>query len=185
MSADEELDFTKEGPPSAPLPPQKVAEARKEASTGGPQLAKSGFYVAMARHRPGGPVPPNNGKRHAVLVIEDDPTLLKLVTEVLGSAGFQVRSARNRAEVNGEINKAPLPDLVLLDVTLPDADGFQILERVRGHPKLAKMPVIMMTAKAEVADVARGLALAADGYVSKPFKITALLSAVGTVLGLD
>jgi len=104
---------------------------------------------------------------------------------VLGSAGFHVRTARNRSEVNGEINKAPLPDLILLDVTLPDADGFQILERVRGHPKLARMPVILMTAKAEVADVARGLALAADGYVTKPFKITALLSAVGTVLGLD
>jgi two-component system OmpR family response regulator len=181
----DDLDFTKEGPPSAPVPAEKVAEARREASSGGPQLAKSGFYVAMARHRPGGAVPPNNGKRHAVLVIEDDQTLLKLVTEVLGSAGFHVRTARNRSEVNGEINKAPLPDLILLDVTLPDADGFQILERVRGHPKLARMPVILMTAKAEVADVARGLALAADGYVTKPFKITALLSAVGTVLGLD
>jgi len=185
MTRDEELDFTKPPAPSAPPPAEKVAEARKEASSGGPQLAKSGFYVAMARHRAGGPVPPNNGKRHAVLVIEDDPALLKLVAEVLGSAGFQVRTARNRAEVNGEINRAPLPDLILLDVTLPDADGFQILERMRAHPKLAKMPVVLMTAKSEVADVARGLALAADGYVSKPFKITALLSAVGTVLGLD
>jgi two-component system, OmpR family, response regulator len=185
MSGDGELDFTKPHPPSAPPPPEKVAEARMEASSGVPQLAKSGFYVAMARYKAGGPVPPNNGKRHAVLVIEDDQALLKLVAEVLGTAGFQVRTARNRAEVNGEINKAPLPDLILLDVTLPDADGFQILERVRAHPKLAKMPVVLMTAKSEVADVARGLALAADGYVTKPFKITALLSAVGTVLGLD
>ena len=186
MSEDEELDFTKPPPaPAAPPPPAKMAEARKEASSGEPQLAKSGFYVAMARHRAGGPVPPNNGRRHAVLVVEDDEALLKLVVEVLASAGFQVRTARNRAEINGEINKAPLPDLILLDITLPDADGFQILERMRATPKLAKMPVILMTGKSEVADVARGLALSADGYVSKPFKLSALISAVGTVLGLD
>lgn len=180
----EDLDFTQPAP-STPPPAAKVAEARKEATTGGPQLAKSGFYVAMARHATGGPVPPRAGTRHSVLVVEDDATLVKLVAEVLTTAGFTVRTARNRAEINAEINKTPLPDLVLLDVTLPDADGFQILERMRGHPKLSRLPVILMTARSEVADVARGLALSADGYVTKPFKLSALISAVGTVLGLD
>ena len=73
---------------------------------------------------------------------------------------------------------------MLLDVTLPDADGFQILERIRGNPKIAKLPVIMMTGRSDVADVARGLALSADGYVTKPFKISALVQAVNTVLGI-
>jgi len=180
---DEDLDFTKPAP-SAPPPAEKVAEARKEATRGSPQLARSGFYVAMARHSAAGVVPPRDGKRHCVLVIEDDPTLSKLVTEVLSTAGFQVRTARDRSEINAEINKG-VPDIVLLDVTLPDADGFQILERIRGNTRLAKLPVIMMTARSEVTDIARGLALAADGYVTKPFKISALISAVGTVLGLD
>lgn len=182
--SDEDLDFTR--PATTPPPPaEKVAEARKEASTGVPQLSRSGFYVAMARYSAGGAVPPRDGKRHSVLVIEDDQTLVKLVGEVLATAGFVVRTARNRAEINTEINRVPLPDLVLLDVTLPDADGFQILERMRAHPKLAKLPVILMTAKSEVGDVARGLALSADGYVTKPFKLSALITAVGTVLGLD
>ncbi len=182
--AEDDLDFTKPAKPAAPPPPEKVASARKEASTGGPQLQKTGFYVAMARHA-GGKVPPRNGERHDVLVIEDDRDLLMLVGEVMAKAGFLTRFARNRAEINAEFNKAPLPDIVLLDVALPDADGFQILEKIRGNQKIAKMPVIMMTGKSAVTDVARGLTLGADGYVTKPFKISGLVAAVNTVLALD
>jgi len=181
---DDELDFTKPSKPGPPPPPEKVASARQEASKGSPQLAKTGFYVAMARNA-AGRIPPRNGQRHQILVIEDDVDLLKLVGEVLAKAGFLTRFARNRAEINGEFNKSPLPDLVLLDVRLPDADGFNILEKVRNNQKLVKMPVIMMTGKSEVTDVARGLSLGADGYVTKPFKISGLVSAVNTVLGVD
>jgi DNA-binding response OmpR family regulator len=139
----------------------------------------------MARHATGGPVPPRNGERHVILVIEDDNELLKLVGEVLAKAGFLTRFARSRAEINAEVNKPVLPDLLLLDVSLPDADGFQILERIRGNKKLGKLPVIMMTGKSEVTDVARGLSLGADGYVTKPFRISGLVSAVNTVLGVE
>jgi CheY-like chemotaxis protein len=182
---DDDLDFTKplKAPAKAP-PPEKVAQARTEASAGGPQLAKTGFYVAMAR-RSAERMPPRNGERHSVFVIEDDPSLLKLVGEVLTKAGFLTRFARNRQEINKEFNATPLPDLVLLDVTLPDADGFQILERIRAAPKLASLPVIMMTGRSDIADITRGLSLNADGYVTKPFKINALIAAVGTVLGLE
>jgi len=183
---DEELDFT--GMPAVPAPPptpEKVASARKEASTGGPQLAKTGFYVAMARHASSGRVPPHQGDRHTVFVVEDDNDLLKLVGEVLAKAGFLTRFARNRSEINAEFNRPPLPDIILLDVSLPDADGFQILERIRHNEKLSKLPVIMMTGKSEVTDVARGLSLGADGYVTKPFRISALISSVNTVLGLE
>ena len=183
MSKSEDLDFTSPGKPAAPPPAEKVAQAQEEAATGGPQLARTGFYVAMARHASGGRVAPHEGERHTILVIEDDQALSTMVAEVMSTAGFLVRSARNRAEINGEINKAPLPDLILLDVSLPDADGFQILERIRGNAKLAKLPVILMTGKSEITDVARGLALSADGYVTKPFKISALVGAVKTVLG--
>ena len=183
--ADDDLDFT--AAPAKPLPPptpEKVASARKEASTGSPQLAKTGFYVAMARH-PGGKVSPRNGERHSVFIIEDDKDLTALVGEVLAKAGFLTRFAKSRAEINAEFNKPPLPDLVLLDVALPDADGFQILERIRGNQKIKSLPVIMMTGKSEVTDVARGLSLGADGYVTKPFKISGLVQAVNTVLGIE
>ena len=184
--AEDDLDFTSApAKPAPPPPPEKVASARKEATQGSPQLAKAGFYVAMARHAAGGRVPPRNGERHSVLVIEDDSDLLKLVGEVLSKAGYLTRFARSRIEINAEFNKPPLPDLILLDVKLPDADGFQILERIRGNPKIKMIPVVMMTGRSEVTDVARGLTLGADGYVTKPFKISGLVSAVNTVLGVD
>ena len=185
MSDDGELDFTSTpATPPPPPTPEMVASAKQEASTGSPQLAKTGFYVAMARHA-AGRAEPRNGERHAIFVIEDDVNLLKLVGEILAKAGFETRFARNRAEINVEFNRQPQPDLVLLDVSLPDADGFQILERMRSNPKIAKLPVIMMTGKSEVTDVARGLTLGADGYVTKPFKMSGLMAAVNTVLGLD
>jgi len=183
--SDEDLDFTKPAAPAPPPPPEKVASAKKEATTGSPQLAKTGFYVAMARHSAGGRVAPRNGERYIAFVVEDDMDLLKLVGEVLAKAGFLTRFARNRVEINAGFNETPLPDVVLLDVSLPDADGFQILERIRHHPKLAKLPVIMMTGKSEVTDVARGLTAGADGYVTKPFRISSLMSAVNTVLGVE
>ena len=182
---DDDLDFTSPKKAAPPPPPEKVASARKEASTGSPQLAKTGFYVAMARHSTGGRMPPRNGQRHSIFVIEDDKALAELVGEVLAKSGFLTRFAKSRAEINAEFNKPPLPDLVLLDVSLPDADGFQILERIRGNPKIKNLPVIMMTGKSEVTDVARGLSLGADGYVTKPFRISGLVQAVNTVLGVS
>ena len=182
---DLDLDFTKPAPkPAPPPPPERVESAKKEAAASTPELARTGFYVAMAR-RPAQKVVPRNGNRHNVLVVDDDADLQKLVSEVLSKAGFLTRAARNRAEINAEFNKTPLPDLVLLDVTLPDSDGFAILERIRGNQKITRMPVIMMTGKSAVTDIARGLSLGADGYVTKPFKLSGLVAAIKTVLALD
>jgi CheY-like chemotaxis protein len=186
MSNEDDLDFTKA--PATPAPPptaQAVASARQEASTGGPELAKEGYYIARARHASGGRIVPRNGSRHTIFVIEDDRDLAKLVGEVLATAGFLTRFARNKMEINAEFNRPPLPDLVLLDVSLPDADGFSMLERIRGNERLSRIPVVMMTGKSETADVARGLALGADGYVTKPFRIAKLVAAINTVLGND
>ena len=187
MSADEELDLDFTRPPRRPPTPpsaEQVASARREATTGGPELAKSGVYIAQARIA-AGKVAPRNGDRYLIFVVEDDRDMSHLVTEVLASEGFLTRSARNKNEINVEFNRPPMPDLILLDVTLPDADGFQILERIRGNPRIAKIPVVMLTGKSEEADIARGLTLGADGYVTKPFRVTGLAAAVRTVLGLE
>jgi CheY-like chemotaxis protein len=178
----DELDFTRPGPAAPPPAPEVLASAQKEAAGVGPQLEKAGFYVAIAR-RATAKVMPRNGERYALLVIEDDPDLSNLLAEVFSVSGFEVRRAANRAQINVEMNRTPLADLILLDIKLPDADGLQILTRLRAHAKFAKMPVILMTGKAEAADVKNGLALGADGYVSKPFKMSALVAAVNNVLG--
>jgi DNA-binding response OmpR family regulator len=142
------------------------------------------FHATLARNR-AGPVQPSNGERHSVLVIEDDTALLKLLGEILNMAGFDVRFARNREELKVEINRKPLPDIALLDLTLPGMDGFEVLERMRSHPALATLPVIIMTGRSQAHHMTRGLSLGADGYVTKPFKISAMVNAVNTVLGLE
>ncbi len=180
---EDDLDFTKTLAHPIPAPtPLALELAGKEAASGGAELEKSGFYVAIAR-RAAQKVPPRNGERYVLLVIEDDPDLSSLVAEIFTVAGFEVRRAANRAEINTEINRPVLPDLLLLDITLPDADGLRILAKLRGHPRFARLPVILMTGRAGAADVKTGLAAGADGYVGKPFRMSALVQAVNLVLG--
>ncbi|MBZ0251630.1 MAG: response regulator, partial [Burkholderiales bacterium] len=169
-------------PAPAPTPAQ-AAEARAEAKTGTPQLEKSGFYVSIARRSPL-MVPPRNGEKYSLLVVEDDPDLAQLVIDIFMTAGFEMHWASNKAEINQQMNRRPGVDLVLLDIGLPDANGLEVLQRIRLHPKLAKLPVIMMTGRSSAEDVAAGLVAGADGYVSKPFQMSGLVKAVQQVLGL-
>ena len=179
--SDGELDFTRPRRLSEPSP-EAVDSARQEARAGTPQLQHSGFYVSIARRSPVR-IAPRNGVKYSLLVVEDDPDLAQLVIDIFMTAGFEMHWAANRAEVNAEMNRRPSVDLVLLDIVLPDANGLEILKRIRSHPKLTKLPVIMMTGKSEASDVAAGLAAGADGYVSKPFQMSGLVKSVKQVLG--
>ena len=77
----------------------------------------------------------------------------------------------------------PLPDLILLDVMLPDINGFDVLNRIRRHAAIQAVPVIMLTSRSETADIARGLSLGADAYLTKPVLPSTLIDAVQAVLG--
>jgi two-component system OmpR family response regulator len=159
------------------------AVGQEEADVGLASLQRAGFFVQIARGDRAGATPPRATDLHVVL-IEDDPVLANFTRTFLTLCGMKVRTAGNRAEVVAEIRRPPRPHLILLDVMLPDADGFDILLRLRQHPILEKVPVIMLTGKATREAVIRGLASGADGYITKPFEPDALLRAVGTVLGL-
>ena len=179
---DDELDFTRPGA-MAPAPtPQQKEVARKEAVAGSPQLNQAGFYVSIARHAEAR-IPPRKGDKYKILVVEDDADLAQLLIDIFMIAGFEVRWASNRDEINSEMKRGDDIDLLLLDIVLPDANGMQLLRRLRGHPRFEKLPVIMVTGKATVADVQLGLAAGADGYVSKPFQMSGLVKAVNQVLG--
>jgi CheY-like chemotaxis protein len=154
-----------------------------EADAGLSSLQRTGFFVEIARPRPV-PAPRRPGEALQVVVVEDDPQLASFTRTLLTLSGFAVRQAGNRAEVVNEIRRPPRPDLILLDVVLPDADGFDILMRVRAHPVLKDVPVVMLTGKATREAVLKGIAAGADGYITKPFEPHALLRVVGTVLGL-
>jgi CheY-like chemotaxis protein len=181
--AESDLDFTKSAPePPAPPSPEKVAQAMEEAPKVGAQLDQAGFYVSIARHAEH-KVPPRNGTQYVILVVEDDGDLAQLIFDIFMTAGFELRWASNRAEINRELKRAGEIDLVLMDIMLPDANGLQVLERIRQHPVYKPLPVILMTGKSGTEDVLAGLSAGADGYVSKPFQISGLMKAVKQVLG--
>jgi CheY-like chemotaxis protein len=146
-------------------------------------LRRTGYFVGIARKPPKAPQRAA-GQPLLVVVVEDEPVLAKFVQSYLAFEGIQVRLAADRAQVSAQLGQRPVPDLVLLDVALPDADGFDILQRIRRHRHLHAVPVIMLTGTTTREAVIRGMRLGADGYVTKPFDAEALMRAVRTVLGL-
>lgn len=167
-----------------PAQPSESAlkQVQSEASSGVTTLQQHGYYVRIAMR----PVAQRKREgRETVLIVEDDANLSKFLRQYLELEGFAARSAGNRNEIIAELRRQPLPDLVLLDVVLPDADGFQILLKMREHPALKSVPVLMLTAKATKESVLKGLAGGANGYITKPFQPESLITAVNTVLGIS
>jgi two-component system, OmpR family, response regulator len=159
-----------------------LTQSGAEADACAASLKKSNYYVRIARKR-GVPRARAERERLSAIIVDDEPQLAKFLSHLLTFEGFDVRVAGSRAEVVAELRKTPIPDLVLLDVMLPDADGFDILLRIRAHPVLKEIPVIMLTAKSSREAVLMGLAGGADGYVTKPVEPDAVLQAVRTVMG--
>ena len=118
-----------------------------------------------------------------VLIVEDDDGTALVIEKSLHAYGCQTRRARNRLEIAEAIGAKPLPHLVLLDVLLPDANGFDVLNRIRQHPSLEHIPVMMVTSLGKRKDVTRGLTLGANGYITKPVLPSALLEAIEAVVG--
>lgn len=103
-----------------------------------------------------------------ILLIEDDPDVLEMVRYNLGKAGFSVTVARDGLSALREVRKDP-PDAVVLDLMLPEMSGEDVCRELKSDPSTAGLPVIMLTAKAQVDDRVAGLELGADDYVTKPF----------------
>jgi two-component system KDP operon response regulator KdpE len=114
-----------------------------------------------------------------VLVVDDEPRVVRLVSEVLKAVGYQVIAAASGKPAI-EMVALEQPDLVLLDVLLPrDLDGYGVCRRIR---EFSDVPVIMLTAKAQEADVLRGFDAGADDYLTKPFSAKELVARVKAVL---
>lgn len=158
-------------------------QTRAEADANTEFLRRNGYCVNMAR-RPAAKRELAAGRKPMVLVIDDDPDICKLLQMFLKMENLDTRTAANREEIVAEFRKSPLPDMVLLDVHLTDVNGFDVLARMRQHPMLKALPVIMLTAEATREAVLKGILGGADGYITKPFDIHPLIRAVKTVLGL-
>ena len=172
--------FAKTGSYPAPADPRQEAEAE----AGAEALDAEGYYVSIAR-KASEPKTPENGSTYSVLVIEDDEGLKQGLRLLLSVNEFQPRFAATKSEILAEMSALPLPDVILLDVILPDANGFDILRKLRKVPRLRAIPVIMLTARVSREDVLRGITGRAAGYITKPFANETLITAIKTVLGLS
>lgn len=116
-----------------------------------------------------------------ILLVEDTPHNLELATYLLESAGHVVIAAMTGAAAI-QSSTADRPDLVLLDLHLPDLDGHQVLLRLRDNPTLAGVPVVAVTASAMIGDRERLLAAGFDGYLAKPIEPTTFLATIASYL---
>jgi DNA-binding response OmpR family regulator len=123
---------------------------------------------------------PNGGP--LVLVADDDEDILTLVAFRLERAGCTVVKARTGDQALA-LALEQVPDLAILDVMMPGLDGYQVTRELRGRDLTSSMPIILLTARAEEADVARGMAAGADEYVKKPFDARDLRGRVERLLG--
>lgn len=117
-------------------------------------------------------------ERRRILVVDDEERMVRFIRMNLEHDGFQVSQAFNGKEAIQKMRDLP-PDLILLDVMMPDLDGFEVLETIR---EFSNVPTIMLTAKGEEDDRIKGLELGADDYVTKPFSPRELVSRVKAVL---
>ena len=114
-----------------------------------------------------------------LLVVEDDPNIVELLSASLRFAGFEVRTATSGSEGVAAFTERR-PDLVVLDVMLPDLDGFEVIRRMRAEG--VRTPVVFLTARDATEDKIRGLTLGGDDYVTKPFSLEELTARIRAVL---
>jgi phosphate regulon transcriptional regulator PhoB len=116
-----------------------------------------------------------------ILVVDDEPDLLELVSYNLKKEGFKVITAPDGEDALEKIRKVTF-DLIILDLMLPGIQGVELCRMIRGNPKTESIPIIMLTAKGEVSDRIRGLETGADDYMSKPFSPKELIARVKAIL---
>lgn len=122
-------------------------------------------------------------EKKRVICIEDEPEMIDLVRLILSRKGFDVIGAEGGIE-GLKLVRSEKPDLVLLDLMMPDLDGWEVYQEIKGDPELRTIPVIVVTAKAQPIDKVLGLHIAkVEDYITKPFSPQELLQSVQKLLG--
>jgi CheY-like chemotaxis protein len=164
--------------PPNPLLMRTARLAAIEANTTAESIGRVGFYLNPKSVQK--PLAARAQRR--ILVVEDDQIQAAIVGKMLEKDGYQVHLAHDGAQVLAALRVPPPPDLVLLDIELPDTDGFRILEQLRAHRDFKLVRVVMVSGRTDRADIAKGVLLGADGYLPKPYRPDMLKVAVRRAL---
>jgi len=119
--------------------------------------------------------------KEKILVIDDEEDILELLKYNLSREGYKVSCAASGEETLRAV-RSQIPDLILLDLMLPGIDGLEVASQLKDDPKTKDVPIVMLTAKGEEADIVTGLELGADDYITKPFSPRVLVARVKAVL---
>lgn len=172
----------RDGQPARLAQPASVlAIAQDELLSASDALSSHGAYTSADRlrsRRLKGKPPAET----TILIVEDDPDQLALADIRVSMAGYVVQVADSQAALLASLGQRGMPDLLLLDVMLPDGNGFEILRKLRSLASFAHLPIVMLTAKSQPADIVEGLRLGADGYVTKPYSKEILTTVIRQVL---
>jgi two-component system phosphate regulon response regulator PhoB len=120
-------------------------------------------------------------KKEKILIVDDEKDIIELIQYNLEKEGYVVNHAFSGEQCLENV-KSELPDLILLDLMLPEIDGVDVCKFLKNNPQTSHIPIIMLTAKGEETDIVLGLELGADDYIIKPFKVRELLARVKAVL---
>ncbi len=116
-----------------------------------------------------------------VLVVDDEPNILLSLEFLMQQAGFEVTTAEDAEQAQALISQQ-VPDLILLDISLPGMSGFDLLEQLRADDATRQLPVVMLTAHGREVEKEKGMALGASDYITKPFSTRELVSRVQALL---
>ena len=166
------------------LPPLSDEDRKRLVKTtvvAGATLLRSGSFLSAERIANLAPLAKPRSET-VILLVEDDPDQAALAELRLTMAGYQVHSVDRAKALSSYLRQQKRPDMLLLDVMLPDGNGFDILAQLRGRPEFSTLPIVLLTAKTELADIRNGLALGADGYITKPYSKNVLVEVISRVL---
>ena len=116
-----------------------------------------------------------------ILIVDDEPNIVISLEYLMRRAGYDVAVAADGESALGAVAEAP-PDLVILDVMLPKVNGFEVCRRLRADPRWSGIKILMLTAKGRETEVARGVEVGADAYVTKPFSTRDLVAQIEVML---
>lgn len=120
-------------------------------------------------------------RKSRILVVEDDPSVVVFLTDLLEFMGYDVRTAQNGLEALRQVREEP-PDLIVLDVMMPELDGYEVCRQLKADVRTRQIPVLMLTAKGQVLDKVKGLDIGADDYLAKPYDKAELEARVRALL---
>ena len=125
-----------------------------------------------------------SGARKKVLIVDDEPNIVMSLEFLMKREGFDVEVARDGSQAIAAL-EGPPPDLMLLDVMMPEFDGYEVCQEIRNDPRWQTTKIVMLTARGGTSERQKGMALGADAYVTKPFSTRDLVQQVKAILGAN